>query len=250
MVGMKGAANRPIGELSKGMARRVGLAQALINDPELLILDEPTSGLDPIGCREIKDIIKTLAKRGKTVLICSHVLADIQDVCSKVLIMYGGKIRAEGPVDELLNVEEKTRIVSSKIDEKVLEKILKLLDDNTIVDHPMKSLEEFFLDVVNKAKSEMGTAGATSDGQIATFLAGDESSNQILEALNKEASEEMVEEENPEDIEPDVEKLEALTKDDTPEEIKEADQPVKKELTQEEKSQKNKDIEDILKKKQ
>lgn len=81
MVGMAHARRRRVGEYSKGMARRIGLAQAMINDPEFLILDEPTSGLDPLGCKEVKDLILTLKARGKTVLITSHLLSDIEDVC-------------------------------------------------------------------------------------------------------------------------------------------------------------------------
>ena len=81
MVGLKRAADRPVGTYSKGMARRIGLAQSLINDPDLLILDEPTTGLDPVGTRQIKDVIKTLGGRGKTVILCSHLLADVEDVC-------------------------------------------------------------------------------------------------------------------------------------------------------------------------
>ncbi len=80
MVGMSHARNRRVGEFSKGMARRIGLAQAMINDPDFLILDEPTSGLDPLGCKEVKDLIMTLKKRGKTVLITSHLLSDIEDI--------------------------------------------------------------------------------------------------------------------------------------------------------------------------
>jgi ABC-2 type transport system ATP-binding protein len=90
MVGLKAVANRTVGTFSKGMARRIGLAQALINDPELLILDEPTTGLDPIGTRQIKDLIIELAKRGKTILLCSHLLADVEDVCTRIAILYGG----------------------------------------------------------------------------------------------------------------------------------------------------------------
>ena len=102
MVGLSHARNRMVGEFSKGMARRIGLAQAMINDPEFLILDEPTSGLDPIGCREVKDLILALKKRGKTVLITSHLLSDVEDVCDRVVILYGGRIRAEGALSDLL----------------------------------------------------------------------------------------------------------------------------------------------------
>ena len=92
MVGLTHAKNRPVGEFSKGMSRRIGLAQAMINDPSLLILDEPTSGLDPLGCREVKDLIHMLKRRGKTVIVTSHLLSDIEDVCDRVIILYGGRI--------------------------------------------------------------------------------------------------------------------------------------------------------------
>ena len=102
MVGLGKTQTRAIGEFSKGMQRRIGLAQALINDPDLVILDEPTSGLDPIGCREVKDLIVALARRGKTVILSSHLLADVEDVCDRVVIYYGGKIQAAGTLKELL----------------------------------------------------------------------------------------------------------------------------------------------------
>ncbi|MFA7485531.1 MAG: ABC transporter ATP-binding protein, partial [Phycisphaerae bacterium] len=115
MVGLKAVANRPVGTFSKGMARRIGLAQALINDPELLILDEPTTGLDPIGTRQIKDLILQLAKRGKTILLSSHLLADVEDVCDRITVLYGGKIQAEGKVKELLQQADKTQIISGRL---------------------------------------------------------------------------------------------------------------------------------------
>jgi ABC-2 type transport system ATP-binding protein len=102
MVGLSQTLTRPVGEFSKGMQRRIGLAQALINDPDLVILDEPTSGLDPIGCREVKDLIIALARRGKTVILSSHLLADVEDVCDRVVIYYGGKVQAIGTLKELL----------------------------------------------------------------------------------------------------------------------------------------------------
>ncbi len=96
LVGLREARKRRIGEYSKGMARRIGLAQALINDPEVIFLDEPTSGLDPIGSREIKDLILELGRRGKTVLLCSHLLADVEDVSDKIAILHRG---SEGSAD-------------------------------------------------------------------------------------------------------------------------------------------------------
>src|SRR6185436_11040026 len=83
MVGLEGAERRPVGEFSKGMQRRIGIAQALINDPDFLILDEPTTGLDPLGSRQVKDLILALRARGKTVLLCSHLLSDVEDVCDR-----------------------------------------------------------------------------------------------------------------------------------------------------------------------
>src|SRR5208282_5499728 len=90
MVGLDSAKRRQLKEYSKGMTRRIGLAQALINDPELIVLDEPTTGLDPIGTREMKDLIIRLKEQGKTVLMCSHLLADVQDVCNRIGILYQG----------------------------------------------------------------------------------------------------------------------------------------------------------------
>lgn len=175
MVGLTSARNRPVGEFSKGMARRIGLAQALINDPELVILDEPTSGLDPIGCREVKDVIKILAKRGKTVLLCSHLLADVEDVCDEVLVLYGGKVQASGPLRDMLQIEERTRITMPQVSPEEIQAILTFLRQETghgdlRVDHPSMNLEEFFLDVVRKARLSVETAGASSGGTVADYL--------------------------------------------------------------------------------
>src|SRR5207249_5165941 len=94
MVGLSSARTRAVGEFSKGMQRRIGLAQALINDPDLVILDEPTSGLDPIGCREVKDLVLALAQRGKTVILSSHLLSDVEDVCDRVVLYYRGQFQS------------------------------------------------------------------------------------------------------------------------------------------------------------
>ena len=91
---------RKLREYSKGMARRIGLAQAMINDPDLILLDEPTTGLDPIGTREMKDLILSLKEQGKTVLLCSHLLADVQDVCDRITILFRGKMQTLGQVRE------------------------------------------------------------------------------------------------------------------------------------------------------
>lgn len=102
MVGLAADADRAIGEFSKGMARRVGVAQALVNNPDLIILDEPTSGLDPVGTSEVKGWIERLAAAGKTVLMSSHILADVEDSATHVAILCDGEVRASGTMRELL----------------------------------------------------------------------------------------------------------------------------------------------------
>ena len=189
MVGLEHARHRRVGEFSKGMARRIGLAQAMINDPSLLILDEPTSGLDPLGCREVKDLILALKKRGKTVLITSHLLSDIEDVCDRVIILYGGRIRAEGTLSELLTVSDANRITTPALPPEAMTKLLTLLreslhGDTFEIDHPRRTLEEFFLDVVAKARSEsVETAGVAGGGRIASYLTGDDETNAVLASL-------------------------------------------------------------------
>lgn len=102
LVGLKDARNRPVREYSKGMARRLGFATALINNPELIFLDEPTSGLDPLVARMVKDIILDLKRQGKTVFLSSHLLADVQDICDRIGIMHQGQLQTVGVVKELL----------------------------------------------------------------------------------------------------------------------------------------------------
>ena len=101
MVGLSDVAKRPVGGFSKGMARRVALAAALIGKPDLLVLDEPTSGLDPISTNEVKLLVKALKAGGMTILTTSHLLADAQDICDRVMILNHGASVAEGKVSEL-----------------------------------------------------------------------------------------------------------------------------------------------------
>ena len=180
MVGLEAVQRRPVGEFSKGMQRRIGLAQALINDPQLLILDEPTTGLDPIGTRQIKDLIKTLAKRGKTIILCSHLLGDVEDVCDRVAIMFGGKVRAQGTCDELLTRQDACTINTAALDEATRGAIVELLEGRGIrvdrVEQPRQKLEELFLDIVHQAQKQgLATSGARAGGRIAQFLSEDES---------------------------------------------------------------------------
>ncbi len=100
---VKESANLPLRKYSKGMLQRIGIAQALINDPELVVLDEPMSGLDPIGRREIRDLMVDLRREGKTVLFSTHILSDVELLCDRVAIIVDGKLRGSGPVDKLLS---------------------------------------------------------------------------------------------------------------------------------------------------
>jgi ABC-2 type transport system ATP-binding protein len=199
MVGLSKARRRQVGEFSKGMQRRIGLAQALINDPDLVILDEPTAGLDPLGCREVKDLILALARRGKTVILSSHLLSDVEDVCDRVVIYYGGKIQAMGTLKELLATPDQVRITAPILPRATLEKVLELIRhdvnaDGLRIDNPTQNLESYFLNIVNKARQqEAETSGATSGNRVAAYLRGEAEApaaqqNRVLERLT--ASEE------------------------------------------------------------
>lgn len=153
-VGLAAAADRPIREYSKGMARRVGLAQALVNDPELVILDEPTSGLDPVATREVKLLIGELSREGKTVIVSSHLLSDLESICDHIVILAGGRPRMQGPVQALLT---ETRRVLIEIEGLAPENLAACLETITarggrVVrnDHPRKTLEAVFLEAVGR----------------------------------------------------------------------------------------------------
>ncbi len=191
MVGLSGATRRQVGEFSKGMQRRIGLAQALINDPDLLILDEPTSGMDPIGTRQIKDLIAELGKRGKTILLCSHLMADVEDVCDRICILYGGKIRAEGQLDELLARTEQTRIECEKLDDHVIAEIKTVIakhhpEYDLKFETPRDRMEDYFLQTVEKAQLEdVATSGARIGGEVSDFLGSqsEDAGESVIESL-------------------------------------------------------------------
>jgi len=178
MVGLDAVQHRQIREYSKGMQRRIGIAQALINDPELLILDEPTTGLDPIGTRQVKDLILTLGKRGKTIILCSHLLSDVEDCVDRMVIMYGGKIRAAGTCDQLLTMESRTIIETEALDadtihdiESIIAKHKKRLER---IGAPRQKLEDLFVGIVEQARAErVETAGALNSAGTAAFLRGE-----------------------------------------------------------------------------
>jgi ABC-2 type transport system ATP-binding protein len=150
------ARKRKLREYSKGMARRIGLAQALINNPDLILLDEPTTGLDPIGTREMKDLILSLKAQGKTVLLCSHLLADVQDVCDRIIILFRGEtIQKPAPVSDLLQVTDVTQIQTSSLSATQVDQIQQYLKSvgvtDTKVTHPTTTLEDLFLRVVRES---------------------------------------------------------------------------------------------------
>jgi ABC-2 type transport system ATP-binding protein len=193
MVGLSQTRTRAVGEFSKGMQRRIGLAQALINDPDLVILDEPTSGLDPIGCREVKDLILALARRGKTVILSSHLLSDVEDVCDRVIIYYGGKVQAMGTLKELLAAPDSIRITTPALSRETMERVLTIIrqdvaEDKVSIDTPTQNLERYFLDVVQNARQAAAeTSGAMSGARVAAYLRGEAEakppSERILERL-------------------------------------------------------------------
>ena len=187
MVGLTGMAHRPVGTFSKGMARRIGLAQALINDPELLILDEPTSGMDPISTRQMKDLFIQLAKRGKTILLCSHLLADVEDVCDRIGILYGGRMQVEGEVKSLLQHSDEKQIHTGPISDEALrqiEQVVRAEHAECEVSSPMDKLEEFFIRTVATAQEQkLPTSGAVSTTEIGGFLAEGVRGSDILDEL-------------------------------------------------------------------
>ena len=166
-VGLAKAKRRQLKEYSKGMTRRIGLAQALINDPELILLDEPTSGLDPLGTREMKDMILKLRDQGKTIVMCSHLLADVQDVCDRVAILFQGDLKELGRVDSLLKVSGETQIRAENLPESAHEEIRKIIAQhggtNVTVENPTTTLEELFLGIVRDSEARPGMRSAATD---------------------------------------------------------------------------------------
>ncbi len=189
MVGLRSAARRPVGEYSKGMARRIGLAQALINDPDLLILDEPTSGLDPVGSKLVKDIILRLGSLyRKTILLSSHLLADVEEVCTRVTILYGGRVQKTGSLDEILAQRHRTQLVVDALAPETLRAVQDLLErlegKTAEVSVPKDRLEALFLRIVQEASARrLETTGSVAAGEIAGFLGGTPEARQVLEEL-------------------------------------------------------------------
>lgn len=161
LVGLTEAADRRVGAYSKGMLQRVGLAQALVQDPGLLVLDEPTAGVDPVGSREIRDLILALKARGKTVLLCSHLLSQVQEICDRVGILARGELVREGRVDDLLAMRDRAEIVVENIAPEKLAALERAARDLglTVVSsgRPQTTLENLFLEAVGPGRSSDGS---------------------------------------------------------------------------------------------
>ena len=160
MVGLDTANKRQLREYSKGMTRRLGLAQALINDPDLIVLDEPTSGLDPIGTRNMKKLILQLKEQGKTIIMSSHLLGDVQDVCDRVGILYQGELKELGRVEDLLKIVEQTEIRVAGLSEEAKRKIEKVIEEDksrlVFCGNPTTSLEDLFHDIIAESEARPG----------------------------------------------------------------------------------------------
>ena len=162
MVGLEKDKKRILKEYSKGMRQRIGLAQALINNPQLVILDEPTSGLDPLGTRWMKDLILNLRKEGKTVLMCSHRLDDVQDVCDRIAILYDGELQELGKVDQLLQVANRVQVQATGLAltpdlERDLAAVIERHGGRLeMFGHPTTTLEDLFLNIVQESKDRPG----------------------------------------------------------------------------------------------
>ncbi|HUG92936.1 MAG TPA: ABC transporter ATP-binding protein, partial [Planctomycetaceae bacterium] len=160
MVGLEQARRRQLKEYSKGMTRRIGLAQALINNPDLVLLDEPTSGLDPIGTREMKDLILRLRDQGKTVVMCSHLLADVQDVCDRIAILFAGELKVMGKVDDLLTDQDESELLTTRLSDAAVKEVEAVLARHGAqlkrVAHPTTTLEQLFLRTVKESEEHPG----------------------------------------------------------------------------------------------
>jgi ABC-2 type transport system ATP-binding protein len=154
LVGLEHARDRRLGGYSKGMLQRIGLAQALIQQPRLLVLDEPTAGVDPAGSREIRDLILDFKKRGITILLCSHLLSQVQEICDRVGILHKGVLIREGRLDELISIENQTELILENVDPAVVAQIHSLVSQSggriLAERKPQTTLENFFLEVTRK----------------------------------------------------------------------------------------------------
>lgn len=155
-VGLEFARKRPLRQYSKGMLRRIGIAQALINNPDVIILDEPTSGLDPIGTRETKELILELKTQGKTILLCSHLLSDVQDICDRVAILDKGELQISGTIAELLSSKDTVELLVRNLSEETISELKEFIQakqgDVVSIRNSSGTLEDLFLEIVQERR--------------------------------------------------------------------------------------------------
>ncbi len=158
LVSLENAADRRIGGYSKGMLQRIGLAQALIQEPRLLVLDEPTAGVDPAGSREIRDLILNFKKRGITVLLCSHLLGQVQEICDRIGILHEGALVREGQLNELISIENQTELILENASPELLGELHATIarSNAKIIEtrKPQTTLERYFLEVTSAQKEK------------------------------------------------------------------------------------------------
>jgi ABC-2 type transport system ATP-binding protein len=156
LVGLEAAADRRVGGYSKGMLQRIGLAQALVQDPRLLVLDEPTAGVDPAGSHQIRDLILQLKQRGITVMLCSHLLSQVQEICDRIGIMNNGVLIREGALDDLISIENQTELTLENASPALLAELRTRVEASgarVLGTHkPQQNLERYFLDVTGEKK--------------------------------------------------------------------------------------------------
>lgn len=154
LVDMERARDQKVGTFSKGMLQRIGIAQALIHEPRLLILDEPTAGVDPVGSREIRDMILSLKEAGKTVFLCSHLLEQVQEICDRVGIIFNGSLKKEGTLEELITLKDRLEVTVTGSAE-AQQRLLALASETegvNLVAHgsPKTSLESLFIEMAHE----------------------------------------------------------------------------------------------------
>jgi ABC-2 type transport system ATP-binding protein len=158
LVGLTSAADRRLGGYSKGMLQRIGLAQALVQEPKLIVLDEPTAGVDPVGAREIRDLILDLKRRGITVLLSSHLLEQVQEICDRVGILANGVLVREGALDDLLAIENQTEFVLENASAALVNEVetLAAKAGARLIERgrPRTSLERLFLEATEAPKKD------------------------------------------------------------------------------------------------
>ena len=156
LVGLEAAADRRVGGYSKGMLQRIGLAQALVQEPRLLVLDEPTAGVDPAGSHEIRDLILRLKQRGITVMLCSHLLSQVQEICDRIGIMNDGELVREGALDDLISIENQTELVLENASPALVAELRQRAEAGGArvlgAHKPQQNLERYFLDVTGEKK--------------------------------------------------------------------------------------------------